>query len=439
MEYNGMKPKTLTPKLARFRNNGYRVYKSHGFATKIYIGDTKQQSVEHLAKIAMYKRMFKKRMDKPLFTQPRSSTITINGMISNVAFNERSMVEKFIIDKDPYIHNMHCNFGKKGVKPTSKKKKVKATTRKRKKQGSGDDFSSQLTIAIWNSERDKYYNVKLFRNGAFQIPGVKKHTLFDALFPLKILCKHLRVLFNRQDINIVYMGSVMRNCVCKIMDSNYAILINNLISQLNAEKSGDRYINETLGQCELFQAFKRKWDIQQQVMSTREIHIRYIEKTCLDNDEDYPYENDIDDDSSYSDCDFDGKDTDEHEPHKEKDNFIDVIKGYVGEDDYDPMHIVEILNNNEQSSGLLVKMARPRPYKKNKTLTIKILPSGKINFDGGNSHLEIKEAYWWLQAFLAEHEKMLLIDKRTIDSDDESDCSCASIYDDDSDLDEKIL
>lgn len=63
-----------------------------------------------------------------------------------------------------YINKPKSN---RGRKPKTDKKK-----KKRKKQGTGNEFNSQMTFDVKSNELDnKYYKVKIFRKGSIQIPG----------------------------------------------------------------------------------------------------------------------------------------------------------------------------------------------------------------------------------------------------------------------------
>ena len=119
-----------------------------------------------------------------------------------------------------------------------------------------------------------------------------------------------------------------------------------------------------------------------------------------------------------------------------KEGPLDSIFHYL---DINEMRISEINNNCERYPGLLVKFSRPMPGKKDKKLTLKILSSGKINFDGGNSELEINEMYYWLQYIFIKYWDTIMFDPTKPDSESEtdsnmSDFSYDSIYDDDENI-----
>lgn len=93
------------------------------------------------------------------------------------------------------------------------------------------------------------------------------------------------------------------------------------------------------------------------------------------------------------------------------------------------MRMAEITYNSERFSGLIVKFYRPVPWKSRKKTAIKMLKSGKINFDGCNSTVEARELYQWLQIFYKKVKKNIAVSVST--DDDLSYCSEESIYDDD--------
>ena len=95
--------------------------------------------------------------------------------------------------------------------------------------------------------------------------------------------------------------------------------------------------------------------------------------------------------------------------------------------------IAEIQNNCERYFGLILKFYRPVPWKLSKKTTIKILRSGKINIDGGNSVEEAYELYYWLEnVFLKNYETIIYDPSNIEDESDEYDIgSGGSVYDED--------
>ena len=94
--------------------------------------------------------------------------------------------------------------------------------------------------------------------------------------------------------------------------------------------------------------------------------------------------------------------------------------------------IAEIQHNCERYFGLTIKFYRPLPWDLKKKMTLKVLRSGKLNFDGGNSELEVVELYYWFVKLLTNNYKSVIYDKNAINEYSDSDtCSNTSIYDDD--------
>jgi hypothetical protein len=109
----------------------------------------------------------------------------------------------------------------------------------------------------------------------------------------------------------------------------------------------------------------------------------------------------------------------------------DEIKEYIGKKN-NKIGIAEIQNNCERYFGLILKFYRPVLWKMNKRTTIKILRSGKINIDGGNSEEEAYELYHWLESIFVDFQASIIFDKSIVDG-ESSDYDCGSgesIYDD---------
>ena len=112
----------------------------------------------------------------------------------------------------------------------------------------------------------------------------------------------------------------------------------------------------------------------------------------------------------------------------------DVIKDYIGQKN-NMICMAEIQNNCERYFGLILKFYRPVPWKMSKRTTIKVLRSGKINIDGGNSIEESYELYHWIESMFAEYTSTILYNPTdVVDESDEYDIgSGESVYDDDLD------
>lgn len=327
---------------------------------KIYAGTTRYLRRTLQRSIASYKHIIREHQsaagvpNMPMLLSPLTpSTLTAQGKFSNVSFNEEDTIDMLGVPDDLCIVKIGCNYGeiinemspylpahpKEKKSNRGRKPKIKAKS-KRKLQGSGKYFSSQITFEIYHPEYLKIYKIKLFRNGQFQVPGVSHTEMLDLVDPITRLLNYLRGQFYGDDIEIVYFISVMRNYKCSFSDPKMFVYLNKLENALIAEKKGDAF------NCDLTQLLQERYPVEK-----------------------YPW--------------------------------ITSVRDYIGPTN--PMNIAEIQNNCERYFGLIVKFYRPIPWKAEKKTTIKILRSGKVNFDGGNSEEEIFELYYWLQLFLLKH------------------------------------
>jgi hypothetical protein len=235
-----------------------------------------------------------------------------------------------------YAKNCVC-FKKTNNIFSSKKIKKHPKKLKRRRQGSGLYFSSQITFDIFNVKNNKLSKIKLFRNGSFQVPGVKSPDMSDLVPVVKELIRFWNYTQDT-DMCVDYVISSMRNYKCYLLSESSKFIIK--LANMEEILCGEKY--------------KENPDIK----------------------------------------------------------------------------ISEIMLNPERYSGLLIKFTRPIPTKKNKKITIKILSSGKINFDGGNSELEIMELYYWMNSIFAKHWNKIIYDPskyiQTVSSDSDE---YESIYD----------
>jgi TATA-box binding protein (TBP) (component of TFIID and TFIIIB) len=237
---------------------------------------------------------------------------------------------------------------------------------KRKKQGTGLYFNSQVTLDIYNRVNRNTSKIKLFRTGKVQVPGVKYPNMCDIIEPLKLLCKFWSKCFPEDpEPEIKYLLSNMRNYKCKMSNPVYRILLNRLEDCLYFEK-----------------------DLPISPISAYE---------CLQFTETF------------------GFDT--------KTN-LQIFK-YYGYSFYK----VSEIDNTDSYPGLVVKFNRPIPSKENKKITIKILSSGKINFDGNNSELEAYEMYYWVQFILLKYQNEVIHNPKKYQAFISDDDEYESIYD----------
>lgn len=266
----------------------------------------------------------------------------------------------------------------KNIKTNAQGRKLKKKKTKRKIQGTGLYFSSQITFDIYNYNNKKITKIKVFRNGNYQIPGVKKPDMSDLMESILLTKEYLNYVKQLsippipmiiQPVEIPYIISVMRNYTCRLRNLNINIILNKLEDVLCFEKN----------------------------MKMNTIDVNNLTK--------YVHRLNIDDEMRYE------------------------IYKYCNVGFY---QISEISLNVERYPGLLVKFLRPIPGKETKKLTIKILSSGKINMDGCTSEIEVYEIYYWIQYIFAKYWSEITYDSGKIVDEivsDDTESGYESIYD----------
>ena len=211
----------------------------------------------------------------------------------------------------------------------------------------------------------KVYQIKLFRNGNLQIPGVLSPTFDDIITPLFHIRDYIGSELQCNRLKVTYLVSEMRNYACRLSNLNCKIDLQKFRHALEQEKKNTLCSDEIINQ-DLFD--KAPW-------------------------------------------------------------FKSVHKYWKT---YTPMQMAEINMNIEKCSALLIKFNRPSHLRPDKKVTIKVLKSGKLNFDGGFSDLEIKHLYYWIQNFFLDHMTDIIhsYDPMVDYDDDTSDYSGVSLYDD---------
>lgn len=136
-----------------------------------------------------------------IFTSPLPTTVTMEGVMVNVLFHEKDLIELTVPDSEVVAYR--CNFGKhiypgytepiKHKHSIRGRKKIEKKKKNRKKQGDGTEFSSQLTFVIRSSlepdpvdgiipENTRVYKFKLFRTGKIQLPGARPEMIEDVVY-----------------------------------------------------------------------------------------------------------------------------------------------------------------------------------------------------------------------------------------------------------------
>lgn len=158
-------------------------------------------------------------METDVFTKPISTTYTMEGLLSNVNFNEKDLIEFLTVNEDIVV--CRCNFGriqysgytepiKQRTSNRGRKKKEKIK-KPRQKQGMGTDFNSQISFYVRSllNRKDKYiispdekiYKFKVFRNGKIQLPGAREYLADDIILCIDLIIRLLNKVLNLQSLH----------------------------------------------------------------------------------------------------------------------------------------------------------------------------------------------------------------------------------------------
>lgn len=172
-----------------------------------------------------------------IFGQLLPSTLTAQGMLSNVCFEEKDLIHA--IEPTGRIMKITCNYGESCnvnyIEPKIKKKttnrgrkpKVKKSN-VRKNQGNGKYFNSQITFWVVSLTLiDKYYKIKLFRNGTIEIPGGLLPSMDDVTSAVYVVSDNIGECLV-EDVHPVELYSIMRNYKFETIDPDIRINIGRL-------------------------------------------------------------------------------------------------------------------------------------------------------------------------------------------------------------------
>jgi hypothetical protein len=225
---------------------------------KIYDGTTSGSRIEYKNKIEYLNNITNS--TECLFSDLQPSTLTAQGIMSNIGFDEKLVIdslskptghmlmigcnygEKF---NDRYLHPSAARTSGRGRKP---KPKVKS---RRKVQGNGKYFSSQITFLIEHPDlldptkedtpaNHAHYKIKLFRNGVFQVPGIRDPSMLDLVKPIRILREYLEYNF-AEDVQVMKFTAVMRNYKACLLNKYYHVNLEKLEEIILREKTNSLY------------------------------------------------------------------------------------------------------------------------------------------------------------------------------------------------------
>jgi hypothetical protein len=238
------------------KNNNKRSYKKHIISIendneldkqcfiindeiKIYDGTTIRLRNEYNKKINYLKSLLNNDL---LTNELKTSTLTVKGKMSNILFDEKILIKTLSIPTG-YINKIKSKFGML-VNPEYKEKETdKPSNRGRKpdKKKEKKFFNTQITFEI-SKDPNNIFIIKLFRNGVFQVSGIKFKDMND-LIPIANILKDYLILNFKNDVKITEFKAVMRNYKCKLMDNNLLISLKKLENILKREKNNSNYNN----------------------------------------------------------------------------------------------------------------------------------------------------------------------------------------------------
>jgi hypothetical protein len=346
---------------------------------KIYSGTTEYSKTKIINSIDTYKQMVKP--TQKIFTPLIPSTLTAKGQLSNIYFNEEEIIDMFRPPVGGYILKIGCNYGViENLCPDYEKPlpKVRVSNRGRKPKTKP------------KSKRKLQGSGKYFSS----------QITFEIYNP---------------DNGKIYKIKLFRNGRFQVPGVNkpdMSDLIKPMI--ILREYLRIEFVDETI-EIQYFISVMRNYICR---INNPNILIRLGELETLFKNQ---------------------KDMDEINPAYEllDENPLNLqgvedIQNYIGKKN-NSIGIAEIQNNCERYFGLILKFYRPVSWKITKRTTIKILRSGKINIDGGNSIEESFQLYHWLEHIFSEYSSVMLFDtmKALSDDSDYDIGSGESVYDED--------
>lgn len=323
---------------------------------KIYTGDTELSEQIHRININLYEKENKKYL--PMFTSLEPSTFTVNGNFDNIVFNESEIIDFLSITPGSPVLKIGCNFGEvynTAPPPKSIREKKEKSNRGRKPRMKVSTRKKQGT--------GKYFSSQI----TFEIYNEK----CNKIYKIK--------LFRNGRFQI---PGVSRLDMEDIIDPVYAL------RECLVENFGDRLIRPT-HLISVMRNYKCKLRDEKLLVCLEKLETVFNR---------------------------------EKNSATWKSQLHGIFKELFPGDEANMMifagrkcGIAEILHNNERCPGLVIKLNTIMPATTDKKTTLKILKSGKINFDGCNSQLEAVELYQWLTQVYRENAKFIMFNLEDIE------------------------
>lgn len=389
-----------------------------------------------------------------LFSELLNSTSCVDGEFSNISFHESDFTE--LLDPTDRIPIIESNWGHNALEgfkdPTiriksnrGRKPKIKVK-KTRKIQGDGSKMNSCIQFTVLGVhpilQTVKKYKIKIFRNGAFQIPGVLSEDMTDVLEPLEITRIYMDTQF-LEKVEILKMDSTMRNYKFRLLDGQidirafYQFCVDRFTNLKNISPDdltkflllpifhqGQFHPHDTDSWSELIEVYNSeplppntqfKLDIDEMISSL--IYSSSPNRgTLVDIEKLRRWINDYCPSKIY---------------HKFLERTIALCNAFTGLSNRTITKLLECMlaktivalktlittnsdnqmagfrYDTEKYSGLLLYVKTPTPAKPDKKTTVKIFKSGKINIDGANNNVEAGDIYWWINHILIENPRFI--------------------------------
>jgi len=329
------------------------------------------------------------------------------------------------------------------------RKKQEKRVKKRKIQGSGKCFNSgaQFTVKGIELDRpDKYYKIKVYRNGSFTIPGVLCEDLGDIKIPLQIVADFFSRAFNT-DTRVIRQYIIMQNYKCKVLLDDTKLNIDALRELIFKEKTlitslSAKYginIAEITYYADKYSGLTMKFWRKDEHGSDAKTEKGKDKDESKDKDGSKDEGKDVceDKDDSKDKGKDEGKDESKDESKDEgngegKDESKDEGNGEGKDESKDEGNGEGKSKRKRKSKGKKGKTDGKR--NKNKKTTVKILQSCKINIDGAIQKSEVENIWHWLNELLLENYRNVVYDLTELlphsDSSDTDDTEYDDIYED---------
>lgn len=319
---------------------------------RLLIGNTPDEC----AMLNEYNEYMKLLCPNNLFTPYETCTVAAIGRFSEVNITpvQNMMVEQL----DPHIIWIELNSTERFVNPVYQNLEITRVVRPKVVEGQPPkkSFRSQLTIATTNHPDDlkpgvtvkdiKIYKIKLFYNGTVHIPGIVHSDMRDTVPSLLAIQAYLRDLQQNPDIKVDFINAIMRNYKCGLVPP-LAIKMGGLMECVLAEQ-----------QAPVVPVSRHKQVLEHLRGKFGPFEAFHIMRFMLW-------------------------------------GFMPILKPY---------------HSDNKTVGILIKFNRYQSVAQRKDLTIRAVTSGKITFNGANSHWETECSHLWLNYICTKYYREVVYD-----------------------------